>query len=56
MDYAIRELEVRAVYGQGTKFSGLFLNLNEAEITNTLRTATMTQYRECPLRFGISTE
>ena len=37
MDYIIYELEIRPVYGhQVTKLSGVFLDLNEVDITDTL--------------------
>ena len=35
MGYVIRESEIRPVYGQGAKFSGVFLNLNEADMLST---------------------
>ena len=39
VDYVIRELKKRPVcHYEGTKFSGVVLNLNEVEITDTLST------------------
>ena len=39
VNYVIRELKIRPVYDhQGTTLSGVFLDMNEVEITDTLST------------------